>query len=64
MEREDSLDPLVVDDSADCEHFAKAVPFARNDCAGENLGSHFVAFFDGVMDIYEVTYLEVRYTFP
>jgi hypothetical protein len=60
MQREDSFDALVSDDSPDGEGFVNAPAFAGNDRAGEYLRSLFVAFFNSAVNLYDIAYLEVR----
>ena len=60
MQREDSFDSLVTDDSPDSEGFVNAPAFACYDRAGKDLRSLFVALFDTAMDLDDITYLEVR----
>ncbi len=59
MQREDSFDSLVTDNSPDGEVFVNAPAFAGDDRAGKYLRSLFVALFDTAMDLYDITYLEV-----
>jgi hypothetical protein len=60
MQREDSFDAFVVDDSPDREALVNAPPFAGNDRPGEDLGSLLVALFDQAVHVYDVADLEVR----
>lgn len=62
MQREDTLDALVIDDPADREGCVDAPAFARDDRAGEYLRSLFVAFFDPAVNIDDVADLEMRDT--
>jgi hypothetical protein len=59
MQREDSFDALVCDDSADREVFVNAPAFACDYRAGEYLRSLFVALFNPAVYLYKITYLEV-----
>jgi len=63
MYREDSLDALVVYDSADGEGFVDAAAFAGYNGSGENLEALLVAFFDSAADVYGVAYFEMGYFF-
>jgi hypothetical protein len=60
MQREDSLDALVIDDSPDREVFVDAPAFARDYRAGKHLRALFVALFDTAVNIHYIAYLEVR----
>ncbi len=63
MKREDSFDALVIDNPPDCEVFVNAAALAGDYCAGKYLRALFVAFSDTTVDIYNITYFEVRYIF-
>ena len=60
MQREDSFDSLVTDDSPDREGFVNAPAFAGDYRAGKYLRSLFVALFDPAVNLDDITYLEVR----
>jgi len=60
IQREDTLDAFIVDDSADGEHLIYAAAFAGNDGAGEDLNTLLVAFDDSAMNINRIAYLEMR----
>ncbi len=60
MQREDSFDALVSDDSPDGEGFVNAPAFAGDDRAGKYLRPHFIALFDTAMNLDDITYLEMR----
>jgi hypothetical protein len=60
MQREDSFDALVTDNSPDCEGFVNAPAFPGDDRAGKYLCSLFVALFDSAVDLDDITYLKVR----
>lgn len=60
MQRENSLDTLVTDDSPDGKGFVNTPAFAGDYRAGEDLRSLFVALFDTAMNLDDITYLEVR----
>jgi hypothetical protein len=60
MEREDSLDSLVADDSSDGEVLVDSAAFACDDGAGEYLGADLVAFGYAAVDVNNIAYLEVR----
>jgi len=59
VKRENSLDTLIADDSPDSECFVNAPAFAGDYCAGKDLRSLFVAFFDTAMNLDDITYLEM-----
>ena len=61
MQREDSLDALVIDDPPHSECFADAAASSGNYSAGEYLYTLFVAFLDAATDIYGIAYFKVRY---
>jgi len=56
----DSFDTLVIGDPPDGEVFVNAPAFACNDRAGKYLRSLFVALFNTAVNLYDITYLEVR----
>jgi hypothetical protein len=60
MQRENSLDTLVTDDSPDGEGFINAPAFTGDYRAGEDLCSLFVALSNAAMNLDDITYLEVR----
>jgi hypothetical protein len=60
MKGEDSLDTLVIDDSADGEVFVDAAAFAGDDDAGENLNAFLVSFFYSAANIDGIPDLEMR----
>jgi hypothetical protein len=61
MEREDSFDALVTDDSPDSEGLVNAPAFTGDYRAGKYLRTLFIALFDTTVNIDYITYLEVRY---
>ena len=60
MQRKDSFDAFVIDDTPDGEVFVDAPAFACNDRAGEYLRSLFVALFNAAVNLYDIAYLKVR----
>jgi len=60
MQREDSLDALIRDDSPDSEGFINTPAFAGDDRAGKYLRSFFVALLNSAVHFYDIAYLEVR----
>jgi len=61
MQREDSLDALVVDDSPDREALVDAPAFAGDYRAREYLRALLVAFFDAAVNVHYIAHLEVGY---
>ena len=60
VQRKDSFDALVTNDSPDREVFVNATAFAGNDRAGKYLRSLFVALFNTAVNLDDITYLEMR----
>jgi hypothetical protein len=60
MQRENTLDTFIVNDSTHGEHFVYAAAFAGDDYAGEYLDSLFIALFYFTVYIDRVADLEVR----
>ncbi len=63
MKREDTLDALVGDDSADSEGFVDASASAGDYRAGKYLDAFFIAFPDSAAHIYGIAYFKMRYIF-
>lgn len=59
VQRKDSFDALVTNDSPDREVFVNAPAFAGNDRAGKYLRSLFVALFNTAVNLDDITYLEM-----
>ena len=60
MERENSLDTLIIDDAANGKHLIDAAAFAGNDRTAENLRAGLVAFDDLAMHIDRIADLKMR----
>jgi hypothetical protein len=60
VQRKDSFNAFVIDDTTDGEVFVNTPAFAGDDRAGKYLRSLFVAFCNTAMNLYDITYLEVR----
>lgn len=60
MQREDSFDALVTDDSPDGEGFVNAPSFAGDYRAGKYLRSLFIALCNPAVNLDDITYLEMR----
>jgi len=60
MQREDTLNTFVADDSANCEHLVYATTLAGDDSAGEDLYPLLVALDNPAMYIYRITDFEMR----
>jgi len=60
MQREDSFNAFVGDDSPDGKGFVNAPSFAGDYRAGKYLRSLFVALFNTAMNFDDIAYLEVR----
>ena len=63
MKRKDSFDTLITDYASDCEGFVNAAAFAGDNGSGKYLSALFFAFFYTAVDVYNITYFEVRYFF-
>jgi len=60
VQGKDPFDTLVIDNPPDGKVFVNAPASARNDRAGKYLRSLFVALFNTAVNLYDITYLEVR----
>lgn len=63
MNWEDSLDSLVIDDSAYRESFVNTASLAGDYCAGKQLRADFVALFDATTHVNNIADFEMRYIF-
>ena len=63
MKREDPFDSLVTNHSPYGERLVDTAALAGNYRTGKYLGADFITFLDPAMDVYYITYLEMRYMF-
>jgi len=61
VQREDSFDAFVIDDSPDRETLVDAPAFACDYRAREYLRTLLVAFFDAAVNVHYIAHLEVGY---